>query len=348
MPDTPYVIIVHGTWNEPRDGATNWYQPKESDPSHFCTRLNTELEAHGLGRPIGQTLGGKQIEFAWTGYNDHASRIAAAKQLADLIQQIERHDPSARIHFVAHSHGGNVLLAALEEYQERLAKLGRTIFRDIHRRKRWSRSPIVDCISEALKHALPPALAEARFHSEPIEELFPAYNEYYPLKGTSDSLAWPWATSRSTNRIGHLVFMGTPFLWKYWKRSISWWSPLWIIDWLINLTVTVVLAAAATYVGAILFGGSLWVGNAVMLHFGIEFMSIKAASIIVVGGFIWAALTAPYGKLMGRFRFLIHFMASSIVLALYGGILSWFFWAFPEAIVLDGDFRQFSTRPAGP
>ena len=48
--------------------------------------------------------------FHWDGTNTHAGRLAAAEKLAKLFHFIGASDPSARIHLLAHSHGGNVLL----------------------------------------------------------------------------------------------------------------------------------------------------------------------------------------------------------------------------------------------
>ena len=48
--------------------------------------------------------------FHWDGTNTHAGRLAAARKLSEIFLFITMTDPLARIHCVAHSHGGNVLL----------------------------------------------------------------------------------------------------------------------------------------------------------------------------------------------------------------------------------------------
>src|SRR5262245_17349046 len=108
MTETHYVIVVHGTWNPPRPGERLWYQIDPADPDNFCNRLNTELEKAGLGRPVWRDCEGAVTEFSWSGANRHEARVAAAKELAARLVRITTRDPTARIHVVAHSHGGNV------------------------------------------------------------------------------------------------------------------------------------------------------------------------------------------------------------------------------------------------
>ena len=123
MADTHYVIVVHGTWNPPQSGKRLWYQTDEADPNNFCTRLNERLEELGLARPVGRNQNDRAIEFHWTGANDHDARLDAAERLFELISDIAEEDPSARIHLVAHSHGGNVALKAIQHYLDRHLEL---------------------------------------------------------------------------------------------------------------------------------------------------------------------------------------------------------------------------------
>src|SRR5262249_12292903 len=99
-------------------------------PANFCRRLNDHLETRGMGRPVWRTCGHLRTDFHWSGSNDHAARLAAALELVDLVQGISTADKTARIHLIAHSHGGNVVLAALDPLM--LAKtwprLGRVVF----------------------------------------------------------------------------------------------------------------------------------------------------------------------------------------------------------------------------
>src|SRR5215469_15328029 len=108
--ETHYVLIVHGTWNPPREGRRLWYQLDDADSQNFCTKLNSALEYFGMGGAVWRSLNGEVTEFGWSGANRHEDRIAAARQLARRIVEISTADPTARIHLVAHSHGGNVVL----------------------------------------------------------------------------------------------------------------------------------------------------------------------------------------------------------------------------------------------
>lgn len=65
---------------------------------------------------VWRNLNGKCITFCWTGANEHAARLQAAQDLYELIFDIVRIDPTARLYFVAHSHGGNVVLKAIQLY----------------------------------------------------------------------------------------------------------------------------------------------------------------------------------------------------------------------------------------
>jgi hypothetical protein len=53
--------------------------------------------------------------FYWSGSNSHTSRISAGKELAQQLRGLINRRPGLRIHLIAHSHGGNVILYALEE-----------------------------------------------------------------------------------------------------------------------------------------------------------------------------------------------------------------------------------------
>lgn len=102
------LILVHGTFAK----ADGW--PAEN------SRFRRELAA---------ALGGLDVEmhaFAWSGWfgtrlnNGHRYRLAAGRQLAELLSQ-----PSARCQIVvAHSHGGNVARYALRDDEARAKVAG--------------------------------------------------------------------------------------------------------------------------------------------------------------------------------------------------------------------------------
>ncbi|CAI5983076.1 unnamed protein product [Closterium sp. NIES-65] len=76
--------------------------------------------------------------FFWDGSNTHEGRVKAAEKLARLLDLIARRDPSARIHVIAHSHGGNVLLKAIELYMKRLPTLSLSTLHPAIRKRFWA------------------------------------------------------------------------------------------------------------------------------------------------------------------------------------------------------------------
>jgi hypothetical protein len=134
-----YVIVVHGTFDPPSpdDKVPKWYHPDPGNPKNFCTILADNLAKSSMA------LGGSAVwrelpvwappklrsvccgifpaeaevvvpyPFHWDGTNTHAGRIEGGRQLAVLMNTIGKNDPAARIHLVAHSHGGNVVLAGI-------------------------------------------------------------------------------------------------------------------------------------------------------------------------------------------------------------------------------------------
>ena len=160
---THYVLVIHGTWNRPGRGFKKWYQLDKNNPDNFCGRLN-ELVRPVFGDAVWRPCRGTPLRFSWRGENTDEGRISAARRLYRLLVSIGRRDPSAVIHLVAHSHGGNAVLHALELY-----------FEDLKRQ--------LDPYAHALRGGL--------------------YAEHF----------------RSQNRIGRLVFLGTPFLRKTWDKS---------------------------------------------------------------------------------------------------------------------------------
>ncbi|CAI6009453.1 unnamed protein product, partial [Closterium sp. NIES-65] len=121
--ETHYVIVVHGTFDAPPvDGSRTWYQPAAPGEINFCSKIDARL-AEG---PLGGGCVWRELPvepparlripypFHWDGTNTHEGRIDASHKLARLLDLIANGDPSARIHVIAHSHGGNVLLKAIE------------------------------------------------------------------------------------------------------------------------------------------------------------------------------------------------------------------------------------------
>jgi hypothetical protein len=103
------IILVHGTFAEPRSGGSRqWYQPG----SEFCRDLDARLEQLHCRARCWAHLTDDRSYFFWSGRNDWAARSAGATELAKLMHSLI--DDGWRVHVVAHSHGGNVLLEALD------------------------------------------------------------------------------------------------------------------------------------------------------------------------------------------------------------------------------------------
>src|SRR5690348_8378353 len=105
LAETHYVWVIHGTFNPPEPGKTKWYQPGNEKVTTFCDELSVRLVGTPLegavwrGRPPGGV-------FSWSGANDHLARTVAADMLLWEIDKLVDRDPTARVHLVAHSHGG--------------------------------------------------------------------------------------------------------------------------------------------------------------------------------------------------------------------------------------------------
>ena len=129
MTEKETVIIVHGTFAAPYDGpedpATSerpkkWYEPG----SDFCRQLDEMLAAKGssarcwahldeCGEEAKQRAARRTGYFCWSGQNAWIDRSAAAKAfMAELKFLIK--EKGWTCHVVAHSHGGNVVLEALD------------------------------------------------------------------------------------------------------------------------------------------------------------------------------------------------------------------------------------------
>ncbi len=108
IPDRPQtVILVHGTFAAPRNGDLQWWQPG----SEFCQQLDKRLEALDSPARTWKNLDDMPI-YSWSGNNSWADRYTAAQTLAEYLQRL--HDRHWDFHVIAHSHGGNVLLQALQ------------------------------------------------------------------------------------------------------------------------------------------------------------------------------------------------------------------------------------------
>jgi hypothetical protein len=118
------VIVVHGTWAEPRQGQNPWYYWDSSDPNGFVSKLDTALRERGS--PARCWAHWPQYRaFQWSGENSWIARTQAASALVEYVGKLCA--DGWRCHIVAHSHGGNVVLEALPQLLNNLDQLGRIV-----------------------------------------------------------------------------------------------------------------------------------------------------------------------------------------------------------------------------
>jgi hypothetical protein len=116
------IILVHGTWGRgafpkrrevflyPRN--TRWWF---EEGSQFRTGLDEALKSASLDWPI--------RPFLWSGANSVNARACAARELSDQLAQDLQGDPDAKAVIIAHSHGGNVALRALQHLNSMAGKI---------------------------------------------------------------------------------------------------------------------------------------------------------------------------------------------------------------------------------
>lgn len=110
------VLIVHGTWASPDEGAVKWYQPGQDAAAakgEFVAKLDAELEKRGSPARCWAHCQDHSGAFCWTGHNAWIDRTNASSELAQAVNGLQAE--GWRVHVIAHSHGGNVAVAALPE-----------------------------------------------------------------------------------------------------------------------------------------------------------------------------------------------------------------------------------------
>ncbi len=229
---THYLIVVHGTFAAPVRGRRQWYELDEGDATNFCAQLNGRLETAGLERPVERQFAGAPIRFSWSGENDHAARSAAAERLYRLITRLMAEDRSARVHLIAHSHGGNVVLTALNLYLHDIVNAACGWY--------WGGGPRIEPRREAqLEEAMERHETRSVANQEALHALL---------------------SDPAINQVGRLVFLGTPFYGKQWPAA-AWRWPTLVVRFAVNaLSAAVVLYAALVllWAGALIGIGVEW------------------------------------------------------------------------------------------
>jgi hypothetical protein len=253
---THYLILVHGTWARRKDEEAVWYVADESS-DNFCRRLETLLRGTDLEGAIWRHCEGVEWPFLWSGDNTHHARLEGAAQLCSRLKTIVKTDRSAMIHIVAHSHGGNVTLAAIDRYLEEIDFQARTIYSSLRLLKSkldrpqreetrikpfilsdtWS-APVSDWdsgVKEILRANCRERAHEAlEVHGSLIEEIrfenerhelkvrLNPWKQWWdearpPVDQRAERFVARWKGNSEWTRLGRIVFMGTPFLRKTWR-----------------------------------------------------------------------------------------------------------------------------------
>ena len=117
----PVLVLVHGTGAAPEAGCDAVDLPTELRLGKLSTErkwyqerslFEAWLRGRIMHRHAGMPDDCEFIRFIWSGLNSEKARNEAASELATLIRKLA--DDGRSIHFLAHSHGGNVVRRAIE------------------------------------------------------------------------------------------------------------------------------------------------------------------------------------------------------------------------------------------
>ena len=127
------TLVVHGTYA----AQAKWWRLGTNGEATFADRLEDELSRRGLSGTVWKPALAEGLDyssFAWSGRNRHRHRIRGASGLSSSLNELAQRvaaTPSEplTVNFVAHSHGGNVVLEALRHLRPnvrvgRIALLG--------------------------------------------------------------------------------------------------------------------------------------------------------------------------------------------------------------------------------
>jgi hypothetical protein len=109
------VIIVHGTFAAPKPGVSRWYHPGQclSATKGFIAKLDAALQERGSQARCWAHCDQDDQGFYWSGNNSWVARSLAAAELGSYV--LDLRNKGWCCHIVAHSHGGNVVLEALQQ-----------------------------------------------------------------------------------------------------------------------------------------------------------------------------------------------------------------------------------------
>ena len=261
--DHHYVILVHGTFNKPEEKKAHWCKLDNLNPDNFAKQLNKSLSNTHIGNVVNKSPDGNVDTFVWEGLNTHEDRVEGGRLLFKRIQETIEKDPNARIHLVGHSHGGNVILSAIQMYynflgQEpshyasidwwawRMGDMTRSFLNNQPDDLYPAAKRMVSTIAAANKNIIASLWRGLTYYiweqGDEAGEMEKAETEYHKY----------YLASPTYNRIGRIVFLGTPFMYKRWRSGnpftwlrnhffnvlglcLYWSLVVWIIFFLISL-----------------------------------------------------------------------------------------------------------------
>jgi hypothetical protein len=294
--ETPYVLLIHGTWTN----SPGWHSNASS--SNFCSALNEELKTQGWADAVWRPGNEGSVEFNWNGSNKHEDRIAAGDLLADRLRLIGKHDPGARIHIVGHSHGCNVTLRAIENYLQELNHEILLVIRNLGRDDGGS-IDIEAAVKEVFKSETSAVLEHSKGFFEELKTEISKMSGSNSREGIrrflgSDlghKLIERWLES-PRNRLGRVVFLGPPFLRKIWapRRKITNFA-ISAVDFFCAFLFT----AVAFYPFCVIMWSLIWLFTAPLLWvFGYEFL--RRPTLLPLNWSVWLLVPSAFlGAAMG-------------------------------------------------
>jgi hypothetical protein len=225
-----YVILVHGTFNAPEAGKPHWCALDGNDNNNFANRLNQRLARTPIGEAVNRRPDGSRTVFSWSAGNSHQERLKGAQKLAGVILDTCAADDRARIHLVAHSHGGNVALKAVEYVYRTLRATAADHMDKLLPVAGGPRVKGVLYLSDLPDDLRAPGkrLLDSRFNHLAlfrwlVRPMMNSLLESGLLEGAfgpEETKFWRhcWASSR-TNPLATVVFLGTPFFLKRWRKT---------------------------------------------------------------------------------------------------------------------------------
>lgn len=228
-----YIFLIHGTWGKSSQG---WYQI--AGPSNnFANRLAKKLEGTDLAGAVWRD----STVFEWNAGNTHDDRLIAASDLATFLIRLRYQDPSAKFHFIAHSHGGNVVLTAIAIYITRLPTVGLELFDfpyaafTIEDKEKFFEAGRSLIMSNHLLRDVNILMKDNSYH-EDVKKWYEDFNNTYYIHRSGEKsqiradspnsmmvrlarLLLRLASFRGEHGILSTVFLGTPFYYKEWSSG---------------------------------------------------------------------------------------------------------------------------------